>query len=386
VRALITYDHCSPAQVAALEGACQKFSSAGHWLLPVEFYGALPAYGWSLRDAERPSSWRCLYPESQSTHRAAIAGKLARVVRQTRADAVVINGWFEPVSWCMTLAKELLGVRLALVADSTEADHPRRPVTEWLKRLFLKRIDAVFTAGTRQRRYLEQLGYPADRMATGCDVVDNDRFAVAAARRKVRSTGEPIVIGTAARLVPAKNLHAALEAVARATADRSLPRFTWRVAGRGPLAAELEARAGALDAPVEFVGFVDYPSLPDFYASLDLYWQPSLSEPWGLTVNEAMASGLPILASDRCGCLDDLVSGDNGFVHGTSVEGLAAGLRAAFHGRAAWEAMGRLSQARIREWGLDRFASGLLTAIQMATTGVSPRSVGDRAPEPGPLL
>ncbi len=55
--------------------------------------------------------------------------------------------------------------------------------------------------------------------------------------------------------------------------------------------------------------------VPDVLAMSNVLVLPSSSEPWGLVVNEAMACGLPVIVSDRCGCAPDLVhEGKNGFV------------------------------------------------------------------------
>ncbi len=61
-------------------------------------------------------------------------------------------------------------------------------------------------------------------------------------------------------------------------------------------------------------GFIQYPELPTFYAHAGAFIHASTTEQWGLVVNEAMASGLPVLVSNRCGCAQDLVQeGVNGF-------------------------------------------------------------------------
>ena len=66
---------------------------------------------------------------------------------------------------------------------------------------------------------------------------------------------------------------------------------------------------------ITFVGHKSIEDLPLFYADAGCFVLPSTREPWGLVVNEAMASGLPVIVSSRCGCADDLVDdGSNGFI------------------------------------------------------------------------
>ena len=59
-------------------------------------------------------------------------------------------------------------------------------------------------------------------------------------------------------------------------------------------------------------GFKQYDELPVYYALAKTFVHPSTTEQWGLVVNEAVASGLPVIVSDRCGCVPELVNG-NGF-------------------------------------------------------------------------
>ena len=116
------------------------------------------------------------------------------------------------------------------------------------------------------------------------------------------------------RFAPEKNLVRLLEAYAgyRQTAGQS----AWGLVlvGSGPLEKELRAQVEKL-RDVVFAGFQQKDTLPAYFGLASCLVLPSISEPWGLVVNEAMAAGLPVLVSNRCGCVPELVQpGVNGYV------------------------------------------------------------------------
>jgi glycosyltransferase involved in cell wall biosynthesis len=86
----------------------------------------------------------------------------------------------------------------------------------------------------------------------------------------------------------------------------------------------LRARAQEL-RDVVFAGFQQGDAVPAYYGLASCLVLPSISETWGLVVNEAMAAGLPVLVSQRCGCVPELVQpGVNGYVFDPlDTEGLA---------------------------------------------------------------
>lgn len=119
---------------------------------------------------------------------------------------------------------------------------------------------------------------------------------------------------------------------------------------------------------IRLLGAVDYADLPATYAVADLFWQPSRWEPWGLAVNEAMASGLPVLVSTRCGCHEDLVTERTGWTFDAFDEDdIVRALNQAANAHAEWPAMGHAAAAWIEDWGLERFSQGLAQAVRLAT-------------------
>jgi glycosyltransferase involved in cell wall biosynthesis len=89
------------------------------------------------------------------------------------------------------------------------------------------------------------------------------------------------------------------------------------IVGDGQLKNELLklSQELGLNKLVHYVGFKQYNELPVYFALAKVLIHASTSEQWGLVINEAMASGLPVIVSENCGCVPELVhSGVNGFI------------------------------------------------------------------------
>ena len=149
--------------------------------------------------------------------------------------------------------------------------------------------------------------------------------------------------------------------------------------GDGPLRDSLNSQLSTLNlhTHVQMPGFKQYPDLPAYYGLATAFIHASTTEQWGLVVNEAMASGLPVLVSNRCGCAADLVQeGVNGFTFDPyNVEELAQlmlklsgfqGFRISACRDVSLSAFGLSSQRIIADWGPERFASGLKAAVDKA--------------------
>ena len=140
---------------------------------------------------------------------------------------------------------------------------------------------------------------------------------------------------------------------------RWLPRSTTR------------SRAAGCDSAIHRPGFLQAESLSRYYAHAAAFVLPSLSEPWGLVVNEAAASGLPLLVSSRAGCAATLVPEPEGTTGGRfdplDVEEMTTKLAwmAALAGEDR-RAMGLRAAQIVSDWGPDRFARGAMEALEFA--------------------
>jgi len=96
---------------------------------------------------------------------------------------------------------------------------------------------------------------------------------------------------------------------------REFPNVRLRIVGDGELRRSIESILTAVKERVEFAGFKDWDELPGEYASADVLCVPSRYDGWGLVVPEGLASGLPVIATDRMGAaLEFVETGRNGWL------------------------------------------------------------------------
>lgn len=237
-------------------------------------------------------------------------------------DVVFIPGWsgiliFRAIAWC-----RMRRVPAVIMSDSQEIDSKRGWWREVIKGWLLRNGSAAFVAGVRHKAYAEALGMPSDRIVMGYDCVDNFYFSgmadlVRARFQSVRAElglKRPFVL-CSARFVPKKNLLGLIEAFAQSKA-RLENDVDLVILGDGPLRSVIEEKIEelGLQGTVVLPGFVQYQHLPLWFGLAEAFILASTTEQWGLVVNEAMASGLPVIVSELCGCSPDLVvKGITGF-------------------------------------------------------------------------
>ncbi len=167
----------------------------------------------------------------------------------------------------------------------------------------------------------------------------NPRFYSAAMRARL-SQGNPddvllLYVGRLSNEKQVSHLRAILERV---------PNTRLALVGDGPARAELEAHFAGL--PVNFLGYLQGEELSQAYASADVFVFPSAMETFGLVVVEAMAAGLPVVAS-RVGGIPDVVrEGETGYTFESGdLDGLVAGVTQIVSDRARMKAMGQAARA-----------------------------------------
>jgi glycosyltransferase involved in cell wall biosynthesis len=125
-------------------------------------------------------------------------------------------------------------------------------------------------------------------------------------------------------LIARKGVDLLARAFVRLAAE--FPHVRLRIAGDGELRQSLTQMLHPVSDRVEFAGFKDWDELPEFYSSADVLCVPSRYDGWGIVVPEGLASGLPVIASDRMGAaLEFVQTGVNGWLLPAGDEGAIFG-------------------------------------------------------------
>ena len=191
------------------------------------------------------------------------------------------------------------------------------PLNRVIEKWVVEASDRVVVGSEFARRQLrEELGARTDHVSVvyyGVDGRFAPRPASAALRARYGLAGRRVVLFFGG-LKTRKNLGLLLDTW-KALAPGH-PDTTLLVAGGGPLLADLKAQVGrlGLDGRVVFTGYVAEAEKAAHFNLGDVFFFPSAMEGFGLTVAEAMSSGLPVVASNRGSIPELVVEGEGGFV------------------------------------------------------------------------
>jgi glycosyltransferase involved in cell wall biosynthesis len=195
-------------------------------------------------------------------------------------------------------------------------------------------------------------GVSPDRIEVVLCGLDHDRYRDLGLER----FEEPTIVHLG-RLLRYKSVDVALKAMLRIRSR--LPAAKLVIIGDGPHkpALEHEAKRLGLGASVQFSGFMQHEELVRFLNRAHLLINPSPKEGWGLTVVEANACGLPVVASDRPGLRDSVRDGETGYLvpYGDAAAFAAKSL-AILEDREQWRRMSESARERVRGLTWERCA------------------------------
>ncbi len=241
------------------------------------------------------------------------------------ADAVLVYGWnFK--SHLKALRYFNSKKQVLFRGDSTLVAH-KGFFKNRLRAVFLKwvysHVDKLFYVGKLNKDYYLRYGVKNSKLQWAPHAIDNKRFmhnsdalnATAMARRaELGISDTDLVFLYAGKLDENKNVQLLIKSFLQMNETN----IHLLIAGNGCMEDQLKLLSEG-KSNIHFLSFQNQQDMPVLYRMGNIFVLPSLTETWGLSINEAMASGRPVLVSDSCGAVIDLVQENiNGFVFKTN--------------------------------------------------------------------
>lgn len=262
-----------------------------------DLWGVEPHFAYSFH-------WSHAITASLRDFRTQVSLGVSRVVHRLDPDVLLVSSW-GPLTW-----EPLIWTRLArrggvIWAESTESSGLSRGyASDGVRKLVLKMADAFVANGTRAAAYLRHLGVADERIVTSLLPAAPREVSAGPGGRRTNAL-RLLFVG---RLIPRKR---PLDPI-RALSVLGRPDVRLTIVGDGPLYPAVEREAIAAGERVRILGRLEGRELDAIYAESDVLLVPSEREVWGLVINEGLAHGLYVIASDQTASAFDLVDGRNG--------------------------------------------------------------------------
>jgi glycosyltransferase involved in cell wall biosynthesis len=286
-----------------------------------------------------------------------------------RKPDLLISLYAQPSYLCGWLIAKLRRVPTAFWCEPTfDRWVARSRLKEGIKRFVFSRVDMTIGSGQDGRNYAMRYGVAAQRARVLRHAVDIDHFRegrrTCLARRgalRAELGLHGLIFVYVGRLWWGKGLATLLEAFFRVQRAGRHP-VGLLLVGDGPEEESLRHACAAHGIEnVHFAGFRSKEELPRFLAAADVFVFPSLGDPYGLSVDEAMASSLPVISTTAAGEIASRIQpGLNGYlVPPEDSPTLAEAMLQFVHSPGLAEEMGQRSRHKLGAWTPERWAEAL---------------------------
>ncbi len=335
------------------------------------------AFDWVFITQNKTQPWRLECAEGEvlfANGRVRGMGRWLRLLGKIttgRYDAAHLAGWGHPVLLTVIAAFVLRRVPFSMESD-TPVRQKRFGPKEWIKCVIypwlFRQPRMLLPGGERQARYFRQFAVPAKKIRKAYMTVDTNRIRTLEStpkpewRRRNGLRDDDVVFLYVGRLEERKGVRCLLHAFQNL---RRNPPVRLIVIGDGSLRQLVEG-AAAKDSAITYLQRQPFESVVQWMRASDVLVLPSLFEPWGLVVNEAMACGLPVVATKEAGAVDDLVfDGLNGLVISAGdVGALTGAMGRLVNDPVLRRRMGESSSHIIAPWTAEREAAVVGQAIK----------------------
>lgn len=371
---ILLWRSVGPYHLARARAAAKRLRGRGGAVTLVELCDAEQTRDWVVDRSREPMRIVTLKPGLKLDARTPpLTKELIALLEGLRPSHIVVAGYDRPEMREAMHWGRRNGAGVILMSETKWDDRSRRP---WWRRAivsrWIKAAEAALVSGGPAGEYLVAHGISRERIFRQYGAVDNPFFmeraeASRAAGRRPAGLPERYFIACARFIDQRKNFSRLLRAYAaygRMAGDDAAGLV---ICGDGDDRPIYERMIRDLRLTnVHLPGFKQADELVDYYAHALAFIHPAVNEAWGLVVNEAMACGLPVLVSRRCGCAWDLVKeGVNGFTFDPhQVDEMSRCMREVVELTPDQRRrMGDASRDIIAHFGPEAFAEGLVAAM-----------------------
>jgi glycosyltransferase involved in cell wall biosynthesis len=188
-------------------------------------------------------------------------------------------------------------------AVSEHTENGRGKLLEIIRSLLLRFADAVWVNGKSGERYILTLGVPSGKIFKIPYTIDEKVFG----RKQKTSASDRLRLAIIGQLVERKGILPFLNQLDKWVFNHPDTKIKISFYGEGPLRQKLERRSSPKNLSLEINGSFNYLELPRIYSEADIVVFPTLADEWGVVVNEAMASGKPVLGSVYSQGVDEMI-------------------------------------------------------------------------------
>jgi 1,2-diacylglycerol 3-alpha-glucosyltransferase len=354
-----------------LEALFVFLHTKGIVLTIVEIAGAGSHYDFATNQLALPAYWQCLFPDRKIEEIPSyLANKILRKKLDELQPDIVFSGAIAYPSGAAAVRWAVDNNKKSVIFDNAQLkDVPRGWIPDYIKKKIYSAVDAVFCPAPSWNETFRYFGFTDIQIFHGLNVVDNS-FWKKVADTQINTHPMKYLLSVA-RQIPEKNFRFLLNAYHKYLLVSPDPLHIVLV-GDGPEHDLLKVivQEKGFERFCHFYPFMSQEKLITFFHEAAWFILPSLKETWGLVVNEAMASRLPILASNLVGCASTLVEdGINGFNFSPYDESrlIELLLQASEMKENRRIEMGKRSEEIISDWDLDRFCNGTYNAIKFVS-------------------
>lgn len=357
-----------PARIKALYSYLQSKKIE---LVVVEIAGAGSPYAFAQHAENNDLTWHILFPSAKMEELKGdeIKKAINEKLNELSPDIIIAGAIAFPSGAIATAWAKRRRKKIIIFDDAKISDVQRGKIVNFVKQRIYNCVDAMLYPSADWEETGLYWKFKKEQLFYGIDVVDN-AFWQQQLPPHLHHHSTPYFLSIG-RQIPVKNYLFVLRAYKLYQEKFKDSAYHLILVGDGPERKSIEEYIQLHNLKGVFLKpFMQQQELIPIYRQSQAFILASIKETWGLVLNEAMASGIPVISSFNCGATNTLVTeGMNGYSFSPESEQELADKMEKYHllDNNGKKEMKYNAKCTIQEWDLNRFVDGVYQAINFVT-------------------